>query len=1391
MGKPVIFLAFANDREGFLHNLGVEQRKISDALDKASAAGLCEVVQKSSVTVKTIFNVFQQYRNRIAIFHYGGHADDYTLLLESEEGDRSVAHSEGLVSALARQNGLQLVFINGCSSKHQAQELIRANIPAVVGTAQPIDDAVATDLAERFYLGLAEGATIDEAWAAAVDQVMTQIKEAGKELSIRALSWAGKETRINFFPWDIYYRQGAEEVKAWNLPQAAGDPLFGLPPIPISDLPEKPFRHLHWFEREHAEVFFGRHHQIRALYERVIASHTAPIILLHGQSGVGKSSLLAAGLMPRLEGTHEIYYRRRDQKLGLLGTLNQALLPNAKESSLAEAWLALEQQRNRPLLVILDQVEEVYTRPNREQPNEWQEFLEALQATFADPSHRPQGKLILGFRKEWLAEIDKRLSENRLSRSAVFLESLDRRGIIEAIIGPSRSERLRSQFGLTIEAGLPEIIADDLLEDRDSPIAPTLQILLTKMWDEAKKRNYSQPRFDLDLYQTLKKQGILLKDFLDQQFDKLRQGLPEVVNSGLALEVLAFHTTPQRTAEQRTKAELEQEYEHQKQALPALVQQCQDLYLLVDAATKAAAPESATRLAHDTLAHLVRQQFDESDKPGQRAHRILENRSVEWRDGQQGTPLDERDLAVVEHGEKGMRARKSDEQRLIEASRKRKAQKQRNRKILQWTGFIAVLLIVFVAILAYFKQKEAERQTRIATARSIAVESQAVRTNFPQRSVLLAVEAINLAWRAHEPHTSTAENAFRASLASIGGQRLAGHEGKISAVAISADNHWLVTGSWDKTARLWDLTAKNPAANPVVLAGHESNISAVAISADNHWLVTGSWDKTARLWDLTAKNPAANPVVLAGHEGSIEAVAISADNHWLVTGSGDNTARLWDLTDKNLAANPVVLAGHEGGIIAVAISADNHWLVTGSGDNTARLWDLTDKNLAANPVVLAGQEGGIFAVAISANNHWLVTGSGNTARLWDLTAQNPATNPVVLAGHEYGITAVAISADNYWLVTGSWDKTARLWDLTAKNPAANPVVLAGHEGGIFAVAISADNHWLVTGSGDNTARLWDLTAKNPAANPVVLAGHEGGITAVDISADNHWLVTGSWDKTARLWDLTAKNPAANPVVLAGHEGVIFSVAISADNHWLVTGSGDNTARLWDLTAKNPAANPVVLAGHEYATIAVAISADNHWLVTGSGDKTARLWDLTAKNPAAKPVVLVGHEGGINAVAISADNHWLVTGSDKTPRLWDLTAKNPAANSVVLAGHEDIITAIAISADNHWLLTGSNDNTARLWNLRLNELIDLACRTAGRNFYYSEWQQYFPGEPYCKICPDLPIHPSFIEYGRNLAKNGDMDGAIKIFKRAKELDPSLDLDPKAEAQKLATERRLKK
>lgn len=695
--KPVIFLATANDRDDrarYLRNLAEEARQVRRALAAAETRGHCELLLRQNATAGDILDVFQdvRYRNRVAIFHFGGHADGYRLLLETAAGQPAAADAGGLARFLAQQRGLALVFLNGCSTAGQVSDLLDAGVQAVIATDQAVEDSMATAFAARFYQGLAGGAAIGPAFEQARAAMAMQGGAAFRHLG------AAEEEDGDRIPWQLHYRAAAQAAATWSLPQAAADPLFGLPDLPPLDLPDKPYRYLGWYRRADAAVFFGRGREIRELYHRVTAPDSPPIVLLYGQSGVGKSSLLAAGLLPRLEASHAVRYVRRDQALGLAGTL-AAALGASPDADLAGVWRGLEAQTGRPLLVILDQVEELFTRPNREQPDEMTGFLAAAAALLGEPARRPQGRLVLSFRKEWLAEIKARLAERSLPRTKVFLERLDREGVIEVVTGPQRTERLRAQYGLEIgDPLLPGQIADDLLADRESPVAPMLAILLTDLWDAARARSYDRPTFDADLYHEFRSRGLKLDDFLSRQLQTLRDKLPDAVDSGLALDLLAHHTTPLGTAEQRTLAELEQTYRHRQDVLPALLQACRDLYLLVDPSRNQPDQPPASRLTHDTLAPHVRRRFEESDAPGQRARRILENRKTDWIDGKAGTPLEGMDLHTVEVGLPGARCLSQDEDRLMSASREAAARKRRNQAAVRAT--LVGLLLIVVAIAA-------------------------------------------------------------------------------------------------------------------------------------------------------------------------------------------------------------------------------------------------------------------------------------------------------------------------------------------------------------------------------------------------------------------------------------------------------------------------------------------------------------------------------------------------------------------------------------------------------------------------------------------------------------------------------------------------------------------
>jgi WD40 repeat protein len=606
----------------------------------------------------------------------------------------------------------------------------------------------------------------------------------------------------------------------------------------------------------------------------------------------------------------------------------------------------------------------------------------------------------------------------------------------------------------------------------------------------------------------------------------------------------------------------------------------------------------------------------------------------------------------------------------------------------------------------------------------------------------------------------------------------------ITAIAISPDNRWLVTtGSFDTMARVWDLsdlaaspiiltippsekpslaitpnsqqlvigsedtyvwdlTNLNPAAAPTVLPS-QSLVNAIAVSPDNHWLVTGNQDSTVQVWNLT--NLDSQPASLHSPNGAITSLAISSDSHWLAGGSADHGVYLWNIT--KLDAEPLVLRGHDDVITTLAISPDNHWLATGSADRSARLWDLTaPRPASAAPIVLPShQDAPITKVAIHPDDQWLVTANAEAMlQLWDLTTANgstserPAPVPAIETGHQGTITAMVISPDGRWLATSSDDGTARVWNWPSlSDSTTTPAILSGHKAAVTTMAISLDSHWLATGSDDATVRLWDLT--NLDAEPIILRGHKGSVTAVAISSDGRWLATGSGDTTARLWDLRNVPGAVDePIVLSGHQDWIGTIAFSPDNHWLATGDDSGVVKLWDLqnTTDLSTLEPIDLDGHTTRITAITVSPNNRWLVTASADTTARLWDLT--NLDSEPIILRGHERSILALAISPDSRWLVTSSfDSTARLWNLQSADPAATAVVLRGHNGGISAVAISPDNHWLVTGSADASAHLWTLRLNELVDLACGTAGRGFTEAEWLQYFPGELYRETCSDQP------------------------------------------------------
>ncbi|MFC3383642.1 WD40 repeat domain-containing protein [Couchioplanes azureus] len=474
--------------------------------------------------------------------------------------------------------------------------------------------------------------------------------------------------------------------------------------------------------------------------------------------------------------------------------------------------------------------------------------------------------------------------------------------------------------------------------------------------------------------------------------------------------------------------------------------------------------------------------------------------------------------------------------------------------------------------------------------------------------------------------------------------------------------------------------------------------------------VTGSSDKTVRVWDLVTGTPVGQP--LTGHTDSLWAVATAVlpDGRLVaVTGSSDRTARVWDLVAGTSVGQP--LTGHTDDVRAVAtgVLPDGRLVaVTGSHDKTVRVWDLATGTPVGQP--LPGHTSYVPAVATAVlpdGRAVAVTGSSDeTVRVWDLATGTPVGQP--LAGHTDDVRAVATAVlpdGRAVAVTGSSDKTVRVWDLATGTPVGQP--LAGHTSGAIAVATAElpDGRAVaVTGSSDQTVRVWDLVSGSTVRRPLWGTLAEVRAVATAVLPDGRAVaVTGSHDTTVRVWDLATGALVGQP--LTGHTTPVCAVATAVlpDGRVVaVTGSSDHAVRVWDLATGTPVW-PLIGHTDSVCAVATAVLPDGRVVaVTGSSDRTVRVWDLPTGDPVGQP--LTGHTASVCAVATAVlpDRRVVaVTGSsmDGTVRVWDLVAGTAVGQLTwrgYLIGARTVATAVL--SDGRVVAVGGELNLLRVWDL---------------------------------------------------------------------------------------------
>ncbi len=517
-----------------------------------------------------------------------------------------------------------------------------------------------------------------------------------------------------------------------------------------------------------------------------------------------------------------------------------------------------------------------------------------------------------------------------------------------------------------------------------------------------------------------------------------------------------------------------------------------------------------------------------------------------------------------------------------------------------------------------------------------------------------------------------------------------GHTGAIRAVAF-LDAGRVVTGSDDRTARVWSLDPKAP---PVKLGDHKGPVRSVAASADGTKIVTTSREAVARLFVLQGNTvlpaqelPCARDDKDKVGQGEVVHAAVSADGHLVATACTDRIARVFTAGAKD---PPVRLEGAADGVTFVAFRPDGKLLAAASRDRAARVFAVDGKT---RPLVLRGHTAAVGSVVWSADGARLLTASEDgTAKVWSAGAPRSSLRGALTSTSLY---SASLTPDGALLVAAADDRTARVCHVDGECEAAD---FKGHEGWVAAAAPSPDGKQVVTAAFDRTARVWN---RDGSGEPVVLKGHGGDVHFASFSPDGQRVVTAAEDRTAKVWSAGKGEVLAT---LSGHEDWLTRAAFSRDGARVVTASYDHTARVWSAEGKG---EPVVLKGHRGAVYSAVFDAEDKRVLTASEDGTARVWSADGQG---EPVVLRRRERGALLLAVIGEGGKQVAAATDDGLIYVWSADGKGRPVVLRTAPPDVLraappaVALAFVENDQVLLAVLEDGTTRRFRLDVETLI---------------------------------------------------------------------------------------
>ena len=1038
---------------------------------------------------------------------------------------------------------------------------------------------------------------------------------------------------------------------------------------------EHPWLGLSAFSFETQEYFFGRTEEVREIFLRV---RDNPLTILFGQSGLGKTSLLGAGLLPKLlvEGYRPILIRLEyeDDSPPLLAQVKKAIAENYGERipgwsvdesvSDCSLWEMFHRRDwgpsdidTRPPVIIFDQMEEIFTLADSDDPSvaiDIERFFNRL----ADlVENRPPDSLVEEFKKDrkLASEFDYKESPVRivLTLREDFLSSLESWKPVMPSLMQNRMALLRLNGLQALEAvvrpgrmGAAELVSDEVgakivrfvaqkpeeTSHEEIRAVPPLLSLLCHELNAA--RLAADPPGERITSELVDSQG---SDILQNFYRRSFAGLDPAVRHFVEDRMLT--TSGHRTPVAREDAEAE-----------------------LKAAGVASVGEAIDRLIAGRL-------LSAEDKGGLQRLEITHDVIAP--------------LALASRTERRDREEVEARERELEEAREREKASQRARRRLRITASImTVLALASVAGAIYGRigmrrAEEANLKQMELHREQIELLKAASRSDHARAEQMFreGEEAEGLAYLARSlqfdsQNRIAAGHALSAlQYSSVPYWRFqlgVRHEMGVAEAAFSPDGKLVASGSNDGLVRVWDPESGESFFEPLA---HSVGVTHVRFGPGQKRLVVVTSDFKAQIYNAETGEKVGKSL---SHEGLIHSIAFSPDGNLIATASADYSARLWRVETGESVGEPLK---HGDEVRAADFSPDGTLLVTGSSDYTAQIWQV-DSGLPDEEPIRHGDE--VRSVSFSPNGEWVVTAShDHNVRIVDLESRLLLIAPL---NHEVEVEYAQFSPDNGRVVSVSTDDTVRVWNIESGQLQGAPAL---HDDRIKSVRFSPDGRRFLTASSDNTARVWDVETGRQIGTALE---HSDSVTSAVFSPDGSRVATASADHTVKIWRRESGQPRG---LVFWHDDEVLDAVFSPDGTRAATASDDNTARIWDLRTGLAMGPPLE---HDYDVVSIAFSLSGDRVLTGSNDNMAHLWDVETGKPVGAPLQ---HSDYVRHVAFSPDGERAVTASwDRTARLWSVATGQPMGDPM---RHEDKVDFAAFSPDGNRVVTASADYTARIWD----------------------------------------------------------------------------------------------